>query len=77
MAVPAERERVVRLETRAREAETALQQLRSYVELLRRKSGERETVWKTRSVCETEVAGATMVFDFNVPFCSRTRHCCG
>lgn len=70
MAVPAERERVVRLETRAREAETALQQLRSYVELLRRKSGKRETVWKARSVCEKEVTRVVIVLDFNVPFCS-------
>ena len=44
MAVQAERERLVRLETRAREAETALQQLRSYVELLRKKSGERHSL---------------------------------
>ena len=35
----AEKERVARLETRAREAETALQQLKNYVELIRRKSG--------------------------------------
>jgi len=40
MAVPGDRERIVRLETRAREAETAIQQLRSYIELLKKKSGE-------------------------------------
>lgn len=37
--MPGERERVVKLETRAREAENALKQLRGYIELLRRKSG--------------------------------------
>ena len=40
MAVPGDRERIVRLETRAREAETAIRQLRSYIELLKKKSGE-------------------------------------
>ena len=34
-----EKERVTRLETRAREAENALQQLRAYIELLRKKAG--------------------------------------
>ena len=33
-----EKERVTRLETRAREAENALQQLRAYIELLRKKA---------------------------------------
>lgn len=42
MSVPGERERVTRLETRAREAENALKQLRGYIELLRRKSGVEE-----------------------------------
>ena len=35
----AERERVAKLESRAREAENALQQLSSYVELLKEKAG--------------------------------------
>lgn len=39
MAVPSDRERLVRLETRAREAEVALRQLKSYVQLLNQKAG--------------------------------------
>ena len=39
MAVPSDRERLVRLETRAREADTALKQLKSYVQLLKQKAG--------------------------------------
>ncbi len=39
MAEPSDRERIARLESRAREAETALQQVKSYVELLKRKAG--------------------------------------
>lgn len=35
-----EKERVSKLECRAREAENALQQLRSYVELLKKKQSE-------------------------------------
>lgn len=38
-AMAEERERIVRLETRAREAENALQQLRAYIELLKKKAG--------------------------------------
>lgn len=34
-----EKERVAKLENRAKEADIALQQLKSYVELLRKKSG--------------------------------------
>ena len=41
-----EKERVTRLETRAREAENALQQLRAYIELLRKKSSEKSNVVK-------------------------------
>ena len=37
-----ERERVVKLESRAREAESTLQQLNSYVELLKKKAGKLE-----------------------------------
>ena len=39
-AMAEDRERVGRLETRAREAENALQQLRAYIELLKKKAGE-------------------------------------
>ena len=39
MAVPGDRERLVRLETRAREADIALRQLKSYVQLLKQKAG--------------------------------------
>lgn len=39
MAVPSDRERLVRLETRAREADAALRQLKSYVQLLTQKAG--------------------------------------
>lgn len=34
-----DRERVVRLEARSKEAENALQQLRTYIELLKKKAG--------------------------------------
>ena len=40
-----EKERVTRLETRAREAENALQQLRAYIELLRRKASTGESIF--------------------------------
>ena len=54
MAVPSDRERLVRLETRAREAEVALRQLKSYVQLLKQKAGTPEAaaqeVWPF--VCE-------------------------
>lgn len=43
MAIPGDRERLVRLETRAREAEAALSQLKSYVQLLKQKAGSPET----------------------------------
>ena len=49
MAAP-EKERVARLETRAVEAETALQQLKHYIDLIRRKSGQ----WKTVAMQSTE-----------------------
>lgn len=39
MAVPSDRERLARLETRAREADNALKQLKSYVQLLKTKAG--------------------------------------
>ena len=39
MAVPSDRERLARLETRAREADVALRQLKSYVQLLKQRSG--------------------------------------
>ena len=38
-AVPSDRERLVRLETRAKEADVALRQLKSYVQLLKQKAG--------------------------------------
>ena len=37
--MPSDRERLVRLETRAREADAALRQLKSYVQLLKQKAG--------------------------------------
>lgn len=40
LGMSGEKERVTRLETRAREAENALQQLRAYIELLRKKASE-------------------------------------
>jgi len=39
MAVPSDRERLARLETRAKEADNALKQLKSYVQLLKSKAG--------------------------------------
>lgn len=45
MAVPSDRERLVRLETRAREAEVALRQLKSYVQLLNQKAGTLFNIW--------------------------------
>ena len=39
MSVPSDRERLQRLETRAREAEVALRQLKNYVQLLKQKAG--------------------------------------
>jgi aminoacyl tRNA synthase complex-interacting multifunctional protein 1 len=41
--MPSDRERLVRLETRAREADAALRQLKSYVQLLKQKAGSPET----------------------------------
>lgn len=45
MAAPSDRERLVRLETRAREAEVALRQLKSYVQLLNQKAGTVFNIW--------------------------------
>lgn len=42
MATPAEKERIAKLESRSREAESALQQLSGYVELLKKKAGQYE-----------------------------------
>ena len=39
MSVPSDRERLLRLDTRAKEAEVALRQLKSYVQLLKQKAG--------------------------------------
>ena len=39
MAVPSDKERLTRLETRAREADNALKQLKSYVKLLKSRAG--------------------------------------
>ena len=39
MSFPSDKERLVRLETRAREADVALRQLKSYVQLLKQKAG--------------------------------------
>ena len=39
MSVPSDRERLLRLETRAKEANVALSQLKSYVQLLKQKAG--------------------------------------
>ena len=43
MADREEKERVNRLENRAKEAESAIQQLSSFVELLKKKSGKTDT----------------------------------
>ena len=39
MSVPSDRERLVRLETRAKEADVALRQLKNYIQLLKQKAG--------------------------------------
>jgi hypothetical protein len=56
MAVPSDRERLVRLETRAREADAALRQLKSYVQLLKQKAGSPETAAQEVSYVNLSVA---------------------
>ena len=48
MSVPSDRERMLRLETRAKEADVTLRQLKSYVQLLKQKAGSLTTFFTTR-----------------------------
>ena len=47
MSVPSDRERMLRLETRAKEADVTLRQLKSYVQLLKQKTGSLTTFFTT------------------------------